>query len=95
MFNEKKVEQLTKMYAVFQRVEKTLSYVIDEMNPYIVNEGSKIVMNEAHQNDPIKFTELLLAFKEQMDSLIQDAFKNDIKFQKSRDMSFQNFMNKC
>lgn len=60
-----------------------------------MQEGSKIVMSEENQKDPIKFTELLLNFKEQMDTLIQDAFQNDIKFQKARDLSFQNFMNKC
>ena len=64
------------------------------MQPYIEQEGSKIVMNEENQKDPNKFTEKLLKFKEDMDNLIQEAFSNDIKFQKSRDQSFQNFMNK-
>jgi len=30
-----------------------------------------------------------------MDMLIEEAFKNDMKFQKARDNSFQNFMNEC
>lgn len=94
MFNERKVDQLTIMYKVFFRVEKTLSYIIKQMQPYIEQEGGKIVMNEENQKDPNKFTEKLLKFKEDMDNLIQDAFSNDIKFQKSRDQSFQNFMNK-
>ena len=88
MFNERKTDQLTKMYQVFSRVEKTLSHIIEEMNPYIIQEGSKIVMNEENQKDPNKFTELLLDFKEQMDNLIQTSFQNDLKFQKARDLSF-------
>jgi len=68
------------MYKVFSRVDSTLKYVIDQMNPYIMQEGGKIVSNKENLNDPIKFTELLLEFKKQMDELIQDAFSNDIKF---------------
>jgi len=34
-------------------------------------------------------------FKDEMDRIIEDAFNNDMKFQKSRDLSFQNFMNEC
>lgn len=30
-----------------------------------------------------------------MDQLIEKAFSNDMKFQKARDNSFQNFMNEC
>jgi hypothetical protein len=79
---------LTMMYKVFSRVETTLKFIIDEMNPYIMREGAKIVGNQENLKDPIKFTELLLDFKKQMDDLIQEAFNNDIKFQKARDQSF-------
>jgi hypothetical protein len=95
MFNERKVDQLTIMYKVFSRVETTLKCIIEQMNPYIMQEGTKIVSNKEHLKDPIKFTELLLDFKKQMDELIQEAFNNDLKFQKARDQSFQNFMNTC
>lgn len=63
MFNERKVDQLTIMYKVFSRCEQTLKYIIDQMNPYIMQEGGKIVGNEENQKDPIKFTEQLLEFK--------------------------------
>jgi hypothetical protein len=63
------------------------------MNPYIMLEGAKIVKNEENNKDPILFTTKLLAFKEQIDSMIEVAFKNDMKFEKARDQSFQNFMN--
>lgn len=70
MFNERKVDQLTIMYKVFYRVEKTLTFIIKQMQPYIEQEGGKIVMNEDNQKDPNKFTEKLLKFKEDMDNLI-------------------------
>ena len=62
------------------------------MSPFINEEGKKIVMNEENQKEPIKFTEKLLNFKEEMDSIIEKAFDNDMKFQKARDTAFQNFM---
>jgi len=45
MFNERKVEQLQMMYKVFSRVDDTLKHIIDQMNPYIMQEGGKIVSN--------------------------------------------------
>ena len=30
-----------------------------------------------------------------MDDLIKSSFQNDMKFQKARDIAFQNFMNEC
>jgi len=36
MFNERKIDQLTMMYNVYSRVEKTLKYIINKMNPYIM-----------------------------------------------------------
>ena len=51
------------MYKVFSRVESTLKYVIDKMNPYIEEKGKLIVQNEENKKDPIKFTQKLLEFK--------------------------------
>jgi len=63
MFNESKIDQLKMMYTVFSRVESTLKFVIDKMNPYIETKGTEIVGNEDNKKDPIKFTTKLLAFK--------------------------------
>jgi len=68
------------MYNVYSRVEKTLKFIINKMNPYIMQEGSKIVNNEENRKDPLTFTQLLLDFKASMDKLIESAFQNDIKF---------------
>ena len=51
-------------------------------------------MDEALLKDAVEFTSKLLAFKSEMDTMVERAFLNDIKFQKARDVSFQNFMNK-
>jgi hypothetical protein len=80
MFNEQKIEQLTMMYTIYSRVEKTLKFIINKMNPYIMQEGSKIVNNDDNRKDPLKFTTKLLEFKASMDVLIEVAFNNDMKF---------------
>jgi hypothetical protein len=63
------------------------------MTPFILEEGKKKVKNEDNLKDPLVFTAQLLQFKDEMDRLIESAFKNDMKFQKARDQAFQDFMN--
>lgn len=76
------------MYEVFSRVETTLKFVIQRMTPFILEEGKKKVKNEDNLKDPLVFTAQLLEFKDEMDKLIESAFKNDMKFQKARDQAF-------
>ena len=71
MFTEKKIDQLTMMYKVFYRTPSTLNHIINKMNPYIMQEGDKIVKNDENLKDPLKFTTKLLEFKAQMDDLIE------------------------
>jgi hypothetical protein len=88
MFTENKVEQLSMMYSVFNRTSSTLVHIINKMNPYILQEGGKIVSNEENLKDPLKFTVKILEFKSAIDDLIEKAFNNDMRFQKARDLSF-------
>ena len=76
------------MYEVFSRVETTLKFIIDKMTPFIMTEGRKIIKNEENLKDPNKFTDKLLEFKAEVDKIIEDSFKNDMRFQKARDMAF-------
>lgn len=94
MFQHSKLEDLALMYRLFKRVDTCLKFIIAKMQPYIESRGDKIVMDEALLKDAVEFTGKLLAFKAKMDVMVEHAFLNDIKFQKARDVSFQNFMNK-
>lgn len=93
MFDNRKIDQLKLMYDVFLRVDTTLKFVIQKMDPFIMQEGKKIITNEELRKDPIKFTIKLLDLKAEMDQIISQAFNNDMRFQKARDVAFQNFMN--
>ena len=50
------------------------------MNPYIMQEGRKIVKLDTNLKDPDSFTKQLLQFKLEMDDLIEEAFLNDMRF---------------
>ena len=39
------------------------------------------------------FTEKLLVLRAETEFFLQNAFNNDMRFQKARDLAFQNFMN--
>ena len=39
------------------------------------------------------FTEKLLSLRAETEFLLQNALNNDMRFQKARDLAFQNFMN--
>ena len=80
MFDNRKIEQLKLMYDVFLRVETTLKFVIAKMDPFIMQEGKKIISNEELRKDPIKFTVKLLELKAEMDQIISQAFNNDMRF---------------
>jgi hypothetical protein len=56
MFDMKKLDELKLMYKVFVRVETTIKYIINKMNPYIENRGKKIVDDETLQKNSIEFT---------------------------------------
>ena len=46
------------------------------MNPYILERGTKIVMEENNVKDPYLFTEKLLEFKAEIDELVSYSFSN-------------------
>lgn len=74
MFNERKPEELKLIYEVFLRVDKTLTYIIKKMEPFIIAEGEKIVLNQELQKKPLELVQQLLALKNEMDELIAGSF---------------------
>lgn len=95
MFENKRLDELKLMFRIFRRDEARFALIIQKMNPYILERGRKIVKDENLQKQPIEFTRMLLAFKQEMDDLLAYSFQNHMKFQKARDNSFQEFMNEC
>lgn len=50
------------------------------MTPYILDRGTKIVMDENNVKDPHLFTEKLLGFKAEIDELVSYSFSNTMIF---------------
>lgn len=94
MLHNKKLDELTKMYELYSRVENTLKFILLEFGPYIEERGGLIVNDEKLREDPVSFTEKLLELKKEMDEIVVECFNNDPKFNQNRDKSFLNFMNK-
>lgn len=80
MFTHSRLDELALMYKIFKRDPNTLPFVIRKMIPYIESRGEKIVKDEALLNNPDQFTEKLLALKAEIDKMIEESFKNDMKF---------------
>jgi hypothetical protein len=95
MFKHDRHEELKLMYSIFKRVESTLHFMTDKMGPYIESRGAVLVSDQQLQNDAIEYTRALLAFKKEIDNMVEYSFENNAHFQRSRDLSFQNFMNRC
>ena len=80
MFNERKKDELKLLYTVFNRVDTTLKFIIDKMDPYIQKEGEKIVLSTDLKAKPLEMVEKLLEFKNDIDELIAASFDNDMRF---------------
>ena len=80
MFDERKPDELKLMFEVFLRVEHTLTHIIKKMEPFIIAEGEKIVLNEELRKKPLELVQKLLALKNEVDDLIAGSFQNDMRF---------------
>jgi len=94
MLKSKKLDQLTKMYSLYSKVDSTLKYIFLEMGTYIEGRGMAVIEDEELLKDPVKFTEQLLDLKKEMDEIVARCFKGNPKFNQTRDRSFFNLMNK-
>lgn len=93
MIENKRSDELQLLYKCFVREDTNLGVVIHCLSEYIENLGNKYVNDQTLCADAQAFTQKLLDFKKEIDTLIEYSFLNNIKFEKGRDTSFQNFMN--
>lgn len=93
MIENGRSDELKLLYKCFSREEQNLGPIIHILNEYIESTGTKIIQDEALNKEPCAYTQKLLDFKKEIDTLITYSFANNIKFEKGRDSSFQNFMN--
>jgi cullin 3 len=56
MFTHKKLEELALMYRIYKRVDSTLKYILNKMQPYIIKRGEEVINDQALLKDPVDFT---------------------------------------
>lgn len=88
-------DDLRLLYRCFARREANLTCIVEEMKKYIITEGDKVVNDADNVKDPVKYTEALIEFKDRIDKQISYCFNSDMKFERGRDDSFREFLNKC
>ena len=59
------------MYRLYHKVPNATYYIIEQMTPYITQEGFKLIKDEANLKNPIKFTQGLLDFKSEIDKVVE------------------------
>lgn len=92
-FKQMALDKLSLLYDLFSRDESSYKLIIDKMKPYILERGKSIVQLDENLKDPKLFSESLLDFKKEVDTMVCTCFKNQVEFQKERDSSFMTFMN--
>ena len=75
-FKEKSLDKLHLLFNVFSRDESKYENILNKMKPYIEEEGALIVNEEGNLKDPLMFTQKLLAFKSEIDIMVQESFMN-------------------
>ena len=95
MLKHDKRDELKLMFNIFKKHEASLINITAKLSIFIESKGNLIVTDAKLQEDAIEFTKKLLEFKAEADGMIEYSFESHSLFQRCRDMSFQNFMNKC
>jgi len=95
MLKHDKRDELKLMFNIFKKHEASLNHITAKVSVHIETKGSLIISDPKLQEDAIEFTKKLLEFKAEADGMIEYSFESHSLLQRCRDMSFQNFMNKC
>lgn len=94
MFNNGKKEDLKLMFSLFRKEDRNLKHMSEKLRVYIEFRGVAIIENKALQTSAVEYTEALLIFQKEIDETISCSFDGHSQFQRSRDLAFQNFMNR-
>ncbi|KAL5231055.1 hypothetical protein ABZP36_029831 [Zizania latifolia] len=93
MLVEDRLEDLTRMYNLFQRVHDGHSTIKSVMTSHVKETGRNMVTDPERLKDPVDFVQKLLNEKDKYDSIVTTSFSNDKSFQNALNSSFENFIN--
>ncbi|KAK9477682.1 Cullin family-domain-containing protein [Lipomyces japonicus] len=84
------IESLSLLYSLFAQVDG-LDVTVKAWSDYIRSEGFTFVQDPSRDQEMVKS---LLKFKAKLDKILEQAFKNDVKFHNALRESFESFINK-
>lgn len=86
-----RLSDLALLYQLFSRVKRGQDELCNAFNDYIKKQGTSIVLDPEKDKSMVQD---LLDFKEQLDSIIEDAFMKSEKFVNAMKDAFEAFINK-
>jgi len=93
MLRDDKVEDLSRMYNLLQKVEGGLDLMRTVLGNYVKECGIEIVKDEEKMKERGAFVQALLDLKAKYDHLLQSAFKEDKSFRLVINKAFESFIN--
>jgi cullin 3 len=93
MFRDDKVEDLKRMYQLFDRVPATLTLLRESMGEYVKHTGSNLVRDQEKQKKPVEFVEKLLKLRDKYDVIVSKSMNGDKSFSKILKEAFESFIN--
>lgn len=94
MFEHDKVQDLERMYLLFNRVPQTLKEVQRVMIDCICEVGRDILNDPEKVKDPVSFISAILTLKHKYDQFVKESFKESKDFQLALKQAFESFLNK-
>mmetsp|Transcript_663 Transcript_663/g.868 ORF Transcript_663/g.868 Transcript_663/m.868 type:complete len:762 (-) Transcript_663:538-2823(-) len=93
MFENKKLEDLQRMFRLFSRVPSTLKEVRDELIRYIKEDGEQLVKKEEDDRSALRFVRALLVQRDTYEEIVSQAFHDDKDFKKALKEAFEYVVN--
>ncbi|PSC70166.1 cullin 3 [Micractinium conductrix] len=93
LMQQDKHADLSRMYALFRRVDGGLDLLRQTMGDHLKETGKALVMDPERQKEPSEWVQRLLQEKEKYDELISKAFSSDKTFVAALNSAFEHFLN--
>ena len=93
MFNDGKVDDLKRMYRLFNRVPETLQLLCTALSNHVKARGSQLVRDQDERKDPVVFVQELLSLRDKYGQFIAESFRKDKNFVKVLKEAFEAFIN--
>ncbi len=92
MLENKKIQDLSDLFDLFQYYEPSLHEISKIFREYIEKRGNALRENKEIHKDPKKMVPKLIDLQKEINTLVLNCFKNNGILQKARDKAFNEFM---